>query len=95
VRVVHYRPLFPVGLDLASSRSRPARFSSLNAMQKFEYATLVADSAGLLSSKLDHKDFHQRLNAYGAEGWELVNILSWTNNGDTREVTAVFKRPLA
>jgi hypothetical protein len=64
-------------------------------MQKFEYATLVADSTGLLTSKLDHKDFHQRLNAYGADGWELVNILSWTNNGDTREVTAVFKRPLS
>lgn len=64
-------------------------------MQKFEYATLVADSTGLLSSKLDHNDFHQRLNAYGADGWELVNILSWTNNGDTREVTAVFKRPLS
>jgi hypothetical protein len=63
-------------------------------MQKFEYATLVADSTGLLSSKLDHKDFHERLNAYGADGWDLVNVFTWESNGTTREVTAVFKRPL-
>ena len=64
-------------------------------MQKFEYATLVIDSTGLLTTKLDHNVFHTRLNEYGADGWELVNLLSWTLNGDTREVTAIFKRPLS
>jgi hypothetical protein len=35
-------------------------------------------------------------NAYGADGWELFSVISLTRNqGDTHEITAVFKRPLA
>ncbi len=66
-------------------------------MQKFEYATIAFDSGKLFgNSKLDHEAFYKRLNAYGAEGWELVNVFPITERlGMTHEVTAVFKRPLA
>ena len=62
-------------------------------MQKFEYATLVI--AAPLGTKLDQKDFHRRLNEYGADGWELVTTFTQESSGITREVTAIFKRPLA
>ena len=64
-------------------------------MPKFEYATLVFESAKFLgNSKLDHEAFHKRLNDYGSEGWELVNVFPLARGyGDTREVTAIFKRP--
>ncbi|MGC4115214.1 MAG: DUF4177 domain-containing protein [Myxococcales bacterium] len=63
-------------------------------MQKFEYATLVVDSARFLSKpQIDHETFHDSLNKYGADGWELVSIFTLARNqGDTHEATAVFKR---
>jgi hypothetical protein len=58
-------------------------------MKKFEYSTLIFDSAKFFTgAKLDHETFHQRLNAYGADGWELVNVFTLS-----RVEGVVFKRP--
>ena len=66
-------------------------------MTKFEYATVIFDTtAFLVGSKLNHERFHARLNEYGREGWELVNVFDLNRHqGETFEVIAVFKRPLA
>jgi len=65
-------------------------------MTKFEYATIAVDVTKLMiAAKLDHEAFHKKLNEYGAEGWELVNVFSLSRvEGVTYEITAVFKRPL-
>jgi hypothetical protein len=62
---------------------------------RFEYATLVLESVKTFSgAKLDHEGFYHKLNEYGAEGWELVNVFTHLRNeGVTHEVVAVFKRP--
>lgn len=62
----------------------------------FEYATVVFGlSRGLVVPKLDHEGFQQKLNEYGRDGWELVNVVT-TNRGDgvTDEVISIFKRPI-
>ena len=47
------------------------------------------------AGKLDGQKFNDRLNRFGEEGWELVNVFD-TNmfQGGTRDVVAVFKRPI-
>ncbi len=64
-------------------------------MTKFEYATLVFEVTKLfVGAKLDPEAFHKKLNEYGADGWELVNVFSVCRyDGITSEITAVFKRP--
>jgi hypothetical protein len=65
-------------------------------MTKFEYSTLVFEVMKLLGgAKLDHEALHKKLNEYGAEGWELVNVFSLSRiEGTTHEITAVFKRAI-
>ncbi len=65
-------------------------------MMKYEYSTVVFDTtAFFIGSKLNHERFHEKLNEYGREGWELVNALDLNRgNGVTYEVIAIFKRPL-
>jgi hypothetical protein len=65
-------------------------------MPKFEYSTLVFDTTKLFAGpKLNHDEFHSRLNKYGQEGWELVNVFDVTRQeGMTIEIVAVFKRQL-
>jgi hypothetical protein len=64
-------------------------------MIRFEYSTLVFDTtAFFVGAKLNHERFHAKLNEYGADGWELVNVFDLNRaDGATREVVAVFKRP--
>ncbi len=65
-------------------------------MTQFEYSTAVFDTtAFLVGAKLDHARFHAKLNEYGREGWELVNVFDLNRlRGETFEVIAVFKRPV-
>lgn len=65
-------------------------------MTRFEYATLVLDTTKVfVGTKFDHDGFYRKLNEYGANGWELVNVFTVSHaEGTTHEVTAVFKRPL-
>lgn len=64
-------------------------------MTKFEYAVLSFDTtAFLVDAKLDHAKFHAKLNEYGQDGWELVNVFDMNRfNGGTFEIVAVLKRP--
>lgn len=42
----------------------------------------------------DYAEVEQQLNAYGAEGWEMVNTISPSfGSGQTIEVAVVLKRP--
>lgn len=52
-------------------------------------------SGWFLGGKLDGKKFNDHLNELGEEGWELVSAFD-TNilHGATRDVVAVFKRPM-
>jgi hypothetical protein len=62
-------------------------------MKTFEYSTIVFSTTSLLGPKLDYDKFTTRLNEYGAQAWELINIFPVSHHqGDTMEVTAVFKR---
>jgi hypothetical protein len=65
-------------------------------MTQFEYSTVVFDTtAFFIQSKLNHQRFHEKLNEYGRDGWELVNVFDLNRgHGSTYEVVAVFKRPL-
>ena len=65
-------------------------------MQQYEYATIAFGTATLLSGpKLDHRAFTDKLNEYGGQGWELVQLVPMNRlEGDTFELVAVFKRPL-
>jgi hypothetical protein len=66
-------------------------------MTKFEYATITFDTTTFfVGASLDHAKFHAKLNEYGREGWELVNVFDMNRgHGRTYEVVAVFKRPTA
>lgn len=61
---------------------------------KYEYSTIAFDTTTLLlGSRLDHERFNAKLNDYGKEGWELVNVFDLNrHSGTTYEVVAVFKR---
>ena len=62
-------------------------------MTKFEYATAVFDTTTfMIGSKLDHEKFHAKLNEYGKDGWDLVNVFTMDRGASTFEITAVFKR---
>ncbi len=62
---------------------------------KFEYSTVAFDTTTfLIGSQLNHEKFNQKLNEYGRDGWELVNVFDLNrHSGATYEVVAVFKRP--
>ena len=64
-------------------------------MQKYEYATVAFGTATFLSGpKLDHQSFTNKLNEYGALGWELVQLVPLNRPVEgTFEIAAVFKRP--
>jgi hypothetical protein len=61
---------------------------------RWEYRTARYETGGWTGGKIENDELDQLLNAYGAEGWELVNVFG-TNRGEgrTRDVVAVFKRP--
>lgn len=66
-------------------------------MTKFEYATFVVEVSRIfIGAAMDQKKFHDKLNEYGLEGWELINVFPiCRQDGVTNEITAVFKRPLS
>ncbi len=64
---------------------------------KWEYTTVTFEAKGwFLGGILDEKQFNQRLNQMGQEGWELVSVFDTNmHEGVTRYVVAVFKRPVS
>ncbi|WP_027091437.1 DUF4177 domain-containing protein [Cohnella thermotolerans] len=62
-------------------------------MERWEYKTITYKTGGWLGGKVDAEDFEAGLNAYGAEGWELVTCFDTSiAQGQSRDVIAVFKR---
>lgn len=62
---------------------------------KFEYKSLTIPAEGLFGGKVNAQELEQRLNALGAEGWELVNTFASNETyGKTGYIVSVFKRPV-
>ena len=60
-------------------------------MKKFEYMTCYVGGKGQASKDFINNDIDEtKLNRFGKEGWELVNII----RDDSNELTAVYKREL-
>ena len=62
---------------------------------KYEYRSLTIQAEGVLGGKVDNQEFDDKLNKFGAEGWELVNTFA-TNvtYGKTAYIVSVFKREI-
>jgi len=62
---------------------------------KWEHKTIKLEAKGFMSEKLDLTDFDSFLNDLGNDEWELVSGFD-TNlvYGQTRDVVAIFKRPI-
>lgn len=63
---------------------------------KWEYLTVKFAASGFfLGGKLDGDAFNYELNKLGLDGWELVSVFDTNmNQGATRDVVAVLKRPV-
>lgn len=64
-------------------------------MIQWEYKSIKFEPRGFFGGIFDVKEFEQAANQYGREGWELVSCFD-TNygQGGSRDIVAVFKRPL-
>jgi Domain of unknown function (DUF4177) len=60
----------------------------------WEYTTVMLAATGFLGGNVDADALTEKLNALGAQGWELVAMFD-TNmaHGRTNDVVAVLKRP--
>ncbi|RBP39820.1 uncharacterized protein DUF4177 [Roseimicrobium gellanilyticum] len=65
-------------------------------MTRWEYKTIKLAATGFLGGVLDTASFENVLNGLGRDGWELVSAFDTNQSGGvTRDVVAVFKRPVA
>jgi hypothetical protein len=63
---------------------------------RWEYLTVKFIASGFFTTgTLDGDAFNGKLNELGEQGWELVTVFdtNWVQGG-TRDVVAVFKRPV-
>jgi len=64
-------------------------------MAKFEYRTMVYDTHGMMGGKINEKDFQDKLNMFGENGWELVSSVATNQgNGYTRSIISIFKKKI-
>lgn len=63
---------------------------------KWEYTTVIFAAKGMwLGGKIDGQAFTDKLNELGDQGWELTSTFDTSMlEGKTRDVIAVFKRPV-
>ena len=62
---------------------------------QWEYKTLKIATKGFMGGKLDETQFENYLNELGQQQWELVTAFDTNKElGETRDVVAIFKRPL-
>lgn len=62
---------------------------------QWEYRTVKLGTRGLLGGIVDTDDFDMYLNELGEQSWELVAAFDTSQSGgQTRDVIAVFKRPM-
>jgi hypothetical protein len=70
-------------------------FFHIPGMTRWAYKTIKLATTGFSGGKLDTDVFENLLNGLGHEGWELVSTFDTNHaNGATRDVVAVFKRPV-
>lgn len=64
-------------------------------MVQWEYKSVSFDVKGFWGGVLDTNEFDKTTNQYGREGWELVSCFDTNySQGGSRNIVAVFKRPL-
>ena len=78
--------------------AEPAWVPAIRAIDRFEYATSVITHGflGRKEDEIDRAELERELNLMGAEGWELVKVM--TSMGLHREKDGhllLFKRPAA
>ncbi len=63
-------------------------------MKQFEYKTLEFEPKGkwFKSIKMDSSELEVQLNDMGKNGWELVNSINHSIEGNTAKVIMLFKR---
>lgn len=62
--------------------------------QSWEYKTVLAKAAGVLSGKMKTANIDEALSEAGSEGWELVSAFQGSNvAANLPGVLLVFKRP--
>ena len=62
-------------------------------MEKFEYQVLEFGKSTFVT--LDIKNIQPTLNRLGAEGWEVVSMITINfTNGGTRSIVATLKRKI-
>lgn len=65
-------------------------------MKQFEYKTLNIEPSGkwIKTVKLDAAELEVQLNEIGKNGWELVNSIDHSIDGQTKKVIMFFKREI-
>lgn len=62
-------------------------------MEKYEYKTFIYDTKGFWGGTVDQNEFQKELNAFGDDGWELVNSISTTQSyGSSKSIVCILKR---
>ncbi|MCP9770179.1 DUF4177 domain-containing protein [Lacihabitans sp. LS3-19] len=62
-------------------------------MKKYEYKVLKTKQEGFWNPEIKSEELMQKLNALGAEGWEMVSAVDTNKHqGITNEVVLFFKR---
>lgn len=62
---------------------------------KWQYKTIKLAATGFLGGKFDEGALDAYMNNLGSQGWELVTAFDTNKSyGETRDVVAIFKRPL-
>lgn len=65
-------------------------------MKQFEYKTLKIEPSGkwFEAIKMDSSELEVQLNDMGKNGWELVNSINHSKEGNTVKVIMLFKREI-
>ena len=60
----------------------------------FEYKTLIYETTGFWSSKIEAEDFDIKLNELAKDNWEIDHCVpvATANYGQTKNIIFIFKR---
>jgi len=62
----------------------------------WEYNTIKIGATGFMGGKIDESNLDDIMNELGMQGWELTTAFDTNQSyGQTRDVVAIFKRPIA